>query len=700
MRERSLGEVKCPVAVSKVGRSVWGFFGYDPDETEGLNDLGALPVGTGWNRSEPGWNRFPGEQLMTYRLEPVPMGCEAKAGLKVSFWRPGGRANNLHGNFARKISPASEAFTWYLLEQRSMLAGKRVLEIGAGLGLTGLSIAVWGDAACVHITDGDPVVVDVLQRSLQLNEGRFDNAQVEVRELLWDQCTRPLPSGVLPYDVIVGSEVIYIEDLHLPLITTMKRWLRPGGEIILCCLRRESSFDAFTKLLRAHFLSWTVSFNYDEKVSETFRGQKCFPVLIHIKTCMRDFKRRRRSSSGTAANVERSAPSWARRDSRSMVPVEMARHPPSPLGEAAEQAAPAAEEPTARAAPAADDSKLAPPAADEGEAARAAGQATPAVETPEADAPAAEEPKAEGVSEVVEVAATAAEAPTADEAAPVAEQSVLEADEPKAETAPPVGEWAKEPATGAEDDAAASEEPQLEASAPADAQSLAVFFEFDEPIAAEDEPFARAVQEFAAAAEELQLECAAQAAVQESQAESRPEAKELDATPADAARPAADEPKAEAMWPAWGPRTETTQAPEEPKAEAAAVAEEPTEEAAPTTEEPKAEAALASDELAVEAAPAPQRKFIRHHLAGVVGRATSRETTEEPKAEAAPACKEAVRAAEEPESQAAPDAEEPKDGFRRTRARLLALTVVLRALVTLLPPGVHSREIVENGSAL
>jgi len=105
----------------------------------------------------------------------------------------------------------------------SMIEGRSVVEVGCGMGLTGLTAARLG-AAQVLATDCDPRVLDLVKASAELNgfQERFSTAVVDWKD----------PSGwpaAGTADLILGADVLYHGHGHLPLAQLLKHLLAHGG---------------------------------------------------------------------------------------------------------------------------------------------------------------------------------------------------------------------------------------------------------------------------------------------------------------------------------------------------------------------------------------------------------------------------------------------------------------------------------------
>lgn len=96
-------------------------------------------------------------------------------------------------------------------------AGQRCLEIGCGLGLVGLAALAKG----MDVTFSDYVQVAVDTALENARRHGFGQA----RGLIVDW--RDPPDG--EYPLIVGSDILYFEPMHVPLANTLDRMLAPGG---------------------------------------------------------------------------------------------------------------------------------------------------------------------------------------------------------------------------------------------------------------------------------------------------------------------------------------------------------------------------------------------------------------------------------------------------------------------------------------
>jgi predicted nicotinamide N-methyase len=102
------------------------------------------------------------------------------------------------------------------------LSGRRIIELGCGLGLPSLAAARAG--AAVLATDLDPEAVELLERNAADNGVRLETSVME-----WSRPDEVVARG--PFDLVIGADVLYERQSVAPLISLLPR-LAPEAWIV------------------------------------------------------------------------------------------------------------------------------------------------------------------------------------------------------------------------------------------------------------------------------------------------------------------------------------------------------------------------------------------------------------------------------------------------------------------------------------
>lgn len=121
-------------------------------------------------------------------------------------------------------------------------AGTTVLELGAGLGVPGMTAAERG--CTVTLSDYEEMIVNFQQVSAAasgLNTMRFT---------LLDWLN---PPEMEQYDIILGAEILFRKEFFQPLLTIMDKALKPGGKVFLAHDIRRQSLQPFLQMAEANY---------------------------------------------------------------------------------------------------------------------------------------------------------------------------------------------------------------------------------------------------------------------------------------------------------------------------------------------------------------------------------------------------------------------------------------------------------------
>lgn len=153
--------------------------------------------------------------------------------------------------FGAIVYRAAIALALFLEQRRELVAGRRVLELGAGTGFLSLVAAHLG-AERVLCTDGDPDVVALSAENVRANADALRAGVVQCVPYLWsaepavdDAGARARPDLVLAADV---AAVPYREAFE-GLLSTLRTHVSGGARGLLAYQRRHHEEDAFFERL-------------------------------------------------------------------------------------------------------------------------------------------------------------------------------------------------------------------------------------------------------------------------------------------------------------------------------------------------------------------------------------------------------------------------------------------------------------------
>jgi predicted nicotinamide N-methyase len=131
--------------------------------------------------------------------------------------------------------------------------GKRVLELGGGLGLVSITSAIAG--AHVTCTDGNIDLMTLLQGNIVRNSAVFEHGNGSISVLPYRWGDDPLAAGLKPpYDIIVGADILFEPESFKPLAESLQALCTSTTRVILCYEVR-NNMDLFFALLDGRFTS-------------------------------------------------------------------------------------------------------------------------------------------------------------------------------------------------------------------------------------------------------------------------------------------------------------------------------------------------------------------------------------------------------------------------------------------------------------
>jgi methyltransferase-like protein 23 len=141
--------------------------------------------------------------------------------------------------------PASIALAHDVLSRADQLREKRVLELGAGTGMPGIVAASLG--AQVLQIDRSEAALHVCA----MNKERNAVSSIEVQAAEWETF-----HSDQPFDLILGSDVLYVTNMHDRLREICDRYLAPGGTVLFSDPFRSQSLPMLEQMEAS---GWRVS---------------------------------------------------------------------------------------------------------------------------------------------------------------------------------------------------------------------------------------------------------------------------------------------------------------------------------------------------------------------------------------------------------------------------------------------------------
>lgn len=153
--------------------------------------------------------------------------------------------------------------SYLITHSESLVKGKQILELGAGMGLAGVVAGVLG-ASGVFLTDGDSESLSNMRANIQRNSSLVPSStNIQCLQLKWGsrigefkaKCNLPTPAGL--FDLVMGSDIIYVETILEPLFQTVDALLSPSGSFVLAYARRNVKIDLVFQTADRFGFQWT-----------------------------------------------------------------------------------------------------------------------------------------------------------------------------------------------------------------------------------------------------------------------------------------------------------------------------------------------------------------------------------------------------------------------------------------------------------
>lgn len=180
------------------------------------------------------------------------------------------------------------------LSNKSLLTGKRIIELGSGIGFTGITIAKFCNPKSIVLTDCHNDVLKMMSDNIEINfpdsEKVINNnitlyinsdTSIGAMNMDWNKVNQ-LPEDEIP-DIVIGADIVYDPSILQPLCDVLQRFSRRNKqlEIYICSvIRNETTIHRFLECL--HIAGFKVDYIETKPVHIQWdQGiEKCFLRLI------------------------------------------------------------------------------------------------------------------------------------------------------------------------------------------------------------------------------------------------------------------------------------------------------------------------------------------------------------------------------------------------------------------------------------
>lgn len=127
----------------------------------------------------------------------------------------------------------------------------RILELGAGTGVTSVAIAANSNAT-VTVTDLEPLL-PLIRRNRALNQAKLRGNEIFVEPLPWGELSAAVASHG-PYDIILAADCVYADCTHELLPQTISMYAHEQTLFVMTCrVRLDEPVNQFEAAMRKYF---------------------------------------------------------------------------------------------------------------------------------------------------------------------------------------------------------------------------------------------------------------------------------------------------------------------------------------------------------------------------------------------------------------------------------------------------------------
>ncbi|XP_051244606.1 protein-lysine N-methyltransferase EEF2KMT isoform X4 [Dicentrarchus labrax] len=184
------------------------------------------------------------------------VGAEDTTECYKSYLLPSGDAVSLLENVALISEGTTGLVTWeaalylaeWALDHRQVFSGRTVLELGSGVGLSGITICRSCSPRRFVFSDCHPRVLQTLRSNVELNG--LTPPSVGVEEVDWTAASEEQLERI-GADVVIAADVVYDPDVAGSLVKLLSRILRCSSPEVFVCstVRNQETYGGFKQQL-------------------------------------------------------------------------------------------------------------------------------------------------------------------------------------------------------------------------------------------------------------------------------------------------------------------------------------------------------------------------------------------------------------------------------------------------------------------
>ena len=169
---------------------------------------------------------------------------------------------------------ASVVLSRYSLKHKSIFQNKKIIELGCGCGLLGISILKEIPVQKYTFSDYNSSVLNNLKDNLKLNDLSLKDNKIEIKQDDWKDYEKMTSNE---YDVIIGTELIYKGGAILELAKVISKILNPDGKCFISMPKERSMTKTFLEYIEKEGLKWKSL--YFNELDEEEKKDLFLPVL-------------------------------------------------------------------------------------------------------------------------------------------------------------------------------------------------------------------------------------------------------------------------------------------------------------------------------------------------------------------------------------------------------------------------------------